>query len=446
MSRFGAYVRILRLSGPLAIGMVNVAVMQFVDRAFLARESMAALEAVLPAAMLANVLICFFQSVVGYSGQLVAQYAGAGDLGQARLAGRVGALVAVLAGAASLLAIPLGKLAIDFSTGSAELAANEFAYFSILTAGSVFLYLQLGLAAYYTGLGRTRVALIANLVGNLANLVLDPLFIFGWCGFPAWGIKGAAVATVLAGAVQWLLLFCWRWRDARQGELPPVAKGGRELLGRLLRFGMPAGVYSVLNLLSFTIFVLVTGRVGELELAVSNACFSVNYLLIAPMEGFALGAATLVGQAQGRRDSEAAWRDGNRTIVLALVVVTVLSLLAWALARPILGLFAPGDPVRAEAFVALGLRLFPLMVAWQLFDAADVVISGALKGAGDTRFVMNLMLLMAFGVWLPLVFAVSRFHNTMVALWGTIVIYVVLMAVGAILRWRRGTWRRIRVI
>ena len=213
---------------------------------------------------------------------------------------------------------------------------------------------------------------------------------------------------------------------------------------------MPAGFYSVLNLLSFTIFVFVTGGVGELELAVSNACFTVNYLLFAPMEGFSIGASTLVAQAIGRGDPDEAARDARRTILMGVCFVAALSLAVVAAAYPILSLFVSGDLAGDAAalgrFHSLGLTLLLLMAAWQLFDAADVIVSGALKGAGDTKFVMLWMLYGAFALWLPGVFIVRRLHNTMPALWATMIAYVVILCIGTFIRWRCGAWRRIKLV
>lgn len=115
---------------------------------------------------------------------------------------------------------------------------------------------------------------------------------------PCFTFFGLAFAAVVVLAAQCRLLAVVLRRDVsfRVFARPSV----RALVGRLLRFGVPAGGYEVLNMLSFTIFVFVTGQVGGEAFAVSNACFTVNYLLFAPMTGFALGAQTLVGQARGR--------------------------------------------------------------------------------------------------------------------------------------------------
>ena len=168
------------------------------------------------------------------------------------------------------------------------------------------------------------------------------------------------------------------------------------------------------------------------------------------MEGFAIGASTLVAQAIGRGEPDAAARDARRTVALGVGFVAILSLGVIAAARPILSLFVSGDLADDSAalggFYSLGMTLFLLMAAWQLFDAADVIVSGALKGAGDTKFVMWWMLVCSFGIWLPCVFLVRRLHNTMPALWSTMVGYVVVISVGSFVRWRRGSWRCRKVV
>ena len=448
------YLDILRLIWPLALGMMNNAVLQFTDRAFLAHESMVSLEAVLPASMLALVVLGFFQSVVAYSGTFVAQYHGAGKPAMARRSYHAGTLMALAFGALMVLALPLGDWVFEAFSNGAEVIARQKTYFNICTAGGVLLFGQMSAQSYFTALGRTRLVLGVNVAGNAVNVALDPILIFGWWGVPRLGIAGAAWATVAATAVQWAIL-AFAARKGVSAARPASASGGSiadelsplVLVGRILRYGVPSGAYSVLNILSFTIFVFFTGGVGHVAAAVSNACFTVNYLLIAPMEGFALGAATLVAQAQGRRDSVAAMRAGIRTVSLGVALVAVLSVLVVVFNRPILGIFASQvPPADAEQFRSLGLTLFVLMALWQVFDAADVIVSGALKGVGDTRFVMWWMAVCAFGLWLPAVWVVSRVHNTMPALWGTMILYVMVICGGSLLRWCRGGWRRIRMV
>ena len=440
----------MRLVWPLALGMINNAIMQFVDRVYLAHDSMRALEAVLPAGMLMWMFAGFFQSVVGYSSVFVGRYHGAGDEGMCRATYRVALALAVGFGLLSFPLVPFGDWILSVTVASSDLLKDERAYFDILMLGAVGVYGQMAAASYFTGRGKTRIVFWANLIGNILNIALDPVLIFGWWGLPRMGIAGAAYATVGAMFVQMVILI-WAARREREDlrrEGLETRDGRRELVklaGTILRFGVPAGLYTILNMLSFTIFVFVTGGVGDLELAVSNACFTVNYLLVAPIEGFSLGASTLVSQALGRGDPEAAVHDAHRTLFLGVGFIAVCSLVVLLLAHPILGMFASRAGASAEEFQSLGFTLFVLMAAWQVFDAADVILSGALKGGGDTKFVMWWMLVVAFVIWLPVVFVVRRFHNTMPALWSTMILYVVVICVGSLIRWRRGGWKMVKL-
>ena len=443
-----SYRDILKLVWPLALGMINNAVMQFVDRAYLACHSQMALEAVLPASMLTWIFAGFFQSVVGYSSVLVGVYHGANDGEKCRGSYAAALVLAAAFGLLSLPLVPLGDWIFALSAPSEDVMRLEKAYFGLTMAGAFAVYGQMAASSYFTGRGKTRLVFWVNVLGNLLNIALDPLLIFV-CDL---GIAGAAIATVFSTFVQMVVLCGMAHADVRRerlligrepfGWLSRFARL-RPIMLKIIRYGVPSGFYTCLNCLSFTIFVFVTGGVGELELAVSNACFTVNYLLIAPMEGFALGASTLVAQAIGRNDRVAARRDARRTIALGVGFVAGLSALVVVFAHPILSLFAPSaatSPENAAAFHSLGVVLFLLMAAWQVFDAADVIVSGALKGAGDTRFVMGWMICCSFGLWLPLVFLVRAWRNTMPCLWGTMIVYVVVICIGSFVRWCRGGW------
>ena len=444
------YLEILKLVWPLALGMINNAVMQFVDRAFLAGYSMTAFEAVLPASTLSWVFVGFFQATVAYSGVFVAHYHGANDRRMCRVSLQAATVLAVVSGALVVALIPAANWILGKTAPYGELLALEREYCDICLAGGFFVCAQMAAASYFTGRGLTRLVFWVNLAGNALNIALDPFLIFGWCGLPRLGVAGAAYATVFSMAVQWVALLCAAVREggANGAEMPRRSSFGEfvPLVLRMLRFGVPSGAYNVLSMLSFTVFVFVTELVGDLEFAASNAVFTVNYLLYAPMEGFALGVQTLVGQARGRGDDKEAALAAKRTVILAALVAFVLSLMAIAACPAVLSVFAPSDEALKQPFMSLGFKLFMLMGCWLVMDAVDTVLCGALKGAGDTKFVMWWMSFCAFGVWLPLVWIAAAFCNTMPVLWSTMVVYVVVICLGSATRWRKGRWRAIAVV
>ena len=447
--------KVLRLVWPLALGMANNAVMQFVDRVFLAQESESSLKAVLPAAVLSFLFICSFQSLVSYSGVFVAQFHGARDRCGCFRSYFVGLALAAAALLCLCGLVHAGEPVFRLFAPAAEsdLVARENAYFTIVTPGGAALCAMTAASGYFTGLGRTRLVFWVNLAGNLLNAGLDYVLIFGLGPVPAFGIAGAAAATVASQAAQaavlnFMALREWmRWRGSAEPGAQAQDGGFARLLWRVVRFGVPSAMYQLLNFLSFTIFVMLTDKIGGMELAVSNACFTVNYLLIAPVEGFSIGAATIVGQCKGAGDVHGAAKGAARAIWLALAYAGIVSVLVLVFHDPVLRLFiAPDSGFSHDAFVSLGFTLFLLMSAWQLFDAADVTLSGALKGAGDTLFVMLWMLVSSFLFWMPILFWTFYRFRSMAAIWSTMVAYVVFICVGSVLRWKFGHWRRIQLI
>ena len=453
--RFAPYLDVFRLTWPIALGMANNAVMQFVDRVFLSNESAASLEAVLPASVFSGVFVCLFQSVVAYSGTFVAQYFGAGSERGCRTSYHAGLALSAVLGALLVLLVPPGLAVFDWVGHSPDVLAREKTYYSIVTAGGFATCAMMAASGYFTGRGRTGAVFAVNVVGNALNVLLDYLLIFGFAvpalgiRVPGYGIAGAAWATVAAQVVQMIVLNLMALRATWHVPVAPDDVSDRfwPLVVKILRYGIPSGVQSMLNILSFLVFVFLTGKVGDVAFAVSNAAFTVNYLLIAPIEGIGIGAGVLVGQRQGAGDTHGAFANGNRALVLAEVYVAVAAVLILAFHRQILSLFA-GDVVSGDLpqFMSLGATLFVMMVVWQFCDAADVVLSGALKGAGDTRFVMVWMLVMAFPFWMPILFATYWLCPTMEALWATMIVYVFVFFVGTALRWLKGPWRQLRLI
>jgi len=437
--RMKSYREIVRVVWPLALGMINNAVMQFVDRAYLAHYSMPSLEAVLPSGMLMWIFTGFFQAVVGYSAVFVGQYHGAGEEGKCRGSCLAAFYLSIASGILALPLVPFGNWILAQTATSSVVCSLERSYFDIMLLGTFFICGQTAAASYFTGRGRTRLVFWVNLLGNVLNVALDPLFIFVF----DLGISGAAYATLISMTVQFVVLAACVWREF---AVSTYSLSAREHIVPMLRYGIPAGGYTILNMLSFTVFVFITGGVGELELAVSNACFTVNYLIAAPVEGFSLGASTLVAQAIGAGDTRGAEIVARRTLVIGVGSVAVLSAFVLAFSHPILSLFAAGAGEASADFHSLGFTLLSLMAAWLIFDACDVILSGALKGAGDTRFVMFWMLFCAFALWLPVVFIVRNVCNTMPALWTTMIGYLVVICIGSVLRWRFGPWRRLRII
>ena len=438
-----------RLILPLVLAMGANAVNQFADRVFLSRYSDVAIQGSLPGGILSWLFICLIVAIVGYSGTFVAQFWGAGSRHDAASAFTQGVWLAIASVPFIALTIPLGHYIFDLCGHAPDVTAAEKSYYAILQIGGVFCAFGAALSGYFTGIGRTRIVGAANIIGNLSNILLDWMFIFGRCGCGEWGIAGAGWATAISAAIPCAILGTALFRDPmfRGIRLLALMRPKAKLLWRIVRYGVPSGMHIFLDVVTFTVFVMLTGRLDAISFAASNVGFAINHLSFAPLLGLRQGATVLVGQFQGEGDSSAATRAAASCLFIGLAYVGVFVVFILTCSGACMDFFRGGDsafdPVQ---FRALGHLLMSILSCWAAFDAVTLIIEGALKGAGDTRYVMFVQLGVSFILWMPLVFAVISLHPTIGWMWGTMPIYCGLCATLILVRFIRGKWKRIRLV
>ncbi len=445
----GGYREMARIAAPLILSMASYTIMQFCDRVFLSRFSSVAIQAALPAGILAHTFVCFFQALAGYAGTFTAHYHGAKDPAQCVRATAQGLWLALASWPLILLLIPLGQTVMRLSAHTPAVYEAERAYFLILMAGGVAVPVNAAVGGYFMGVGRTHVNLVANALGCSLNIALNYAMIFGRWGCPSLGIAGAAYATVISATVTGLiqLALFFRERPLRAAGWRAALRPDAALLGRIVRFGTPSGLQLLMDIGSFAVFIMLTGRLGGLALAASNIAFSINNLAFAPLLGFGMAASTVVGQHQGARHPDAALRAGYTGLKMGLLYMCAIGATFVLFPRGYFELFRPSDGAfTVEELLSLGRTMLLLMTVWGLLDTVSIILSGALKGAGDTRFVMIYMIL---GGWLALVpgsVLLLRLGYGIIGLWVWLAAYVCVLAVGFWWRWHKGAWRSIRLI
>jgi MATE family multidrug resistance protein len=450
-SKPNGYREVLAISLPLVASMGSITLMHFTDRMFLANYSLDAIAAALPAGIASFTSIAFFMGVANYTNAFVAQYTGAqafNRVGAALWQGIYFSLLAALL-LASLYFVS-GPL-FDFIGHSPNVRALEVTYFNILTLGAGLVVLGSALACFYTGRGLTRTVMLVHMVGAGVNIPLDYCLINGVGPFPELGIVGAAIATVTASVtivtIFSLLIFSPKNR-ARFGTWKNRAFDS-DLFARLMRYGLPSGIQFFLEIFGITFFIQMLGRLGDLELAASNIVLAIEMLAFLPMVGFHIGNATLVGQAIGRGRPE----DGVYSTSSALhITMAYMMLLAAAFVlapEPLLNLFRGNDhtPAQYTEIMDLGVVLMRFVAVFCFFDALNLIFSGAIKGAGDTRFIMWTIAALSVGVMIvPVYVAVEVIGAGIYTAWTLATLYISALGLAFMLRYRQGKWKGMRVI
>lgn len=442
---------VLHVGLPLVLGMASTTAMEFTDRVFLGNYSLTSIAAALPAGLANFVFLSFCFGVAEFAGVFVAQYTGA------KQPERVGAALwqglwfclpaAVILACMSFLAPWLFSLA----GHPAEVQAQEVEYFSILSKGSGLALTGMCLSTFFSGRGLTTPVMLVNMLGAVINIPLDYLLIFGKWGFPELGIRGAAYATCSAWGLSFVLfaLLVFRRENERCFLVRSAWRFDRALFLRFLRFGLPGGVQFAMDILGFTLFLFVVGSLGAESLAATNIVFSINGLVFLPMIGMSVAASVLVGQAMGAKDPDRANFSNTSALYVSLAYTLFLDFFLVFFPRELLGLFRPQDvsPEQFAAILETGVILLRMVAVYCLFDAVGIIQYGALRGAGDTRFVMLAMLGTSLGVLvLPTWLMVRVLGWGLYPAWVCVLAYIAGLAVILRLRFLRGAWRGLRVI
>jgi MATE family multidrug resistance protein len=442
---------VLLVALPLVVSSLSWTVMTFVDRMFLRWESGAAMSAAFGASAVWFAMACLPLGICAYANTFVAQYHG--DRQPERIGCVVwqAAWIALGCAPVALLAIPLAPAMFRLAGHSPEITELEIRYFQTLAVGAPAMWLAQALCAFYGGRGLTRVNMWVDAAFAGLNVVLDYAWIFGKWGFPAMGIAGAGWATT---ASLWLKAATFALLVLRSGNRREfgTARGMRfdgQLLRRLIRFGGPSGLQMLLDVIGFTVFVMLIGRLGVVEAEATGMAFSVSTLAFMPVWGLSLAATILVGQHLGEDRDDLAERATWNSLGLALTYMAAISTLYVFLPDLLLyGFFAgAGEPTaQAAAVQELARELLRFVAAYNLFDALLMVMVGAIKGAGDTQFVLRTSLVMGAALagmaWL----CVETFAWGIYASWMAITAWVWTGGIVYLWRFRGGAWRSMRVI
>ena len=384
------YREVLQIAFPLILSTGSWTIQHFIDRIFLTWHSQEAIAASMPASMLSWTVTSLFVGTASYINTFVAQYFGAKRYDRIGASVWQGLYLALFSAPLILIFYPLSDGLFQLIGHQKSVQGLETIYFKMLLFGSPFAVVANAISGFFSGRGKTWVVMWINIAGMFSNIILDYLLIFGNFGFPELGIKGAGIATVIATMITAILFFVYMIRPSMNEKFCTLKnwKFEKELFKRLLRYGVPSGMQFFLEIIAFTIFIMFVGNIGTTELAASNIAFNINMLAFLPMFGMSLAVSALVGQRLGENRPEAAekttWSAFHigftyfGILALSYVLIPELFLLPFAL---------QSDMEMFHPIARLATILLRFVAIYSLFDAANMIFSGALKGAGDTRFV-----------------------------------------------------------
>ena len=312
-----------------------------------------------------------------------------------------------------------------------EVTALGRAYLRTYLLGAPLIYGFFAVDAGFRAAGDTRTPFVILLASVAVTLVLDPLLILGAGGLPRMGIAGAAFATVATRGVAFLIGLVLL---ARRG-LVTVALPRARTVATVCRVGLPTALTGVLFSAIYVVLTRTTTQFGTPALAALGVGHRVESWFYMIGVGFGAAAAAIVGQNLGAGRVDRAERAGWHAAAFATIPGVFAFALMLAFPAQLAALFTPDETVIAETA-----RYLRIAAVSQLFVAAEVVLEGALGGAGDTVPPMLTSTALTASRIPIATWAASRFGTA--GLWWTINLTAIARGVAMMALWRSGRWKR----
>ena len=348
----------------------------------------------------------------------------------------------LLAIAIAYVGIRYPKEILRFMGGSPELVETGYGFTQILLGGNVTIVLLFLINAVFRGAGHAVIAMRVLLLSNALNLILDPILIFGWGPVPAYGVKGAAIATTIGRGTavlsQLIVLFFGSgliriyFNDLRLRLT---------MLWNLIRVSLGGIGQFIIGTSSWVFLMRIMAEFGSEALAGYTIAIRVLMFTMMPSWGMSNAAATLVGQNLGAKQPGRAEASTWLTSKYNAVFMFFVSVVYLLFAQPILSVFSSEPEV-----IRFGKLALQIIAAGYVFYAFGMVVIQAFNGAGDTRTptIMNFFCFWMFQ--LPLAYVLAVILD-----WGPIGVFLavtlaeVVLSIIAVRYFVRGRWKTVKV-
>ena len=429
--------QLLALAVPLAVSQVGLLAMNVTDAVMMGRISAESLAAGGLAGTVAFSMIIFTQGLLMALQPILAHYRGAGV---SAAVPRVVAATYVMALICSLPIVILLLFVDKFLilTGSeANLAVMALDYEKGFVWGVPAALWQMTCRYYLSALEQPRIILVTTLVACCTNLLFNWLFIYGHFGLPAFGLRGSAYATALScwGMAITMTLYTARGGLFPEGVLKVRVDEVRAGLKELSRIGWPIALTLIAEMGLFSVSTVLMSRFGPVPLAAHQICLGISSLTF--MVPMAIGQASTVrvGFHIGAGQPHLARQAGFLSLGLGIGFMAFSAAMLKLFSGPVILLYLDADDPDIGAVMAIGRQMITLAALFQLFDGAQTVASGALRGLKDTHAAMVFATVGYWGLGLPFGVLLAFFLGVgPTGLWWGFL--AGLGAVGLLLSWR----------
>ncbi len=321
-------------------------------------------------------------------------------------------------------------------SGDIQSASNEYLHYRLY--GILFAYVNMAFRALYIGIGRTKVISWTTIVMAVVNILFDYLLIFGKFGFPELGIKGAAIASVMAEFAAMITFFVYARLDK---NLEPFLifkfqHFSKQLYYRIIKVASPMMFQNFFSIGVWFLFFVLVESLGEHALAISNIIRSVYVVIMLPIWGFASATNTLVGWVIGQGKEGEVLSVLKKVIILSFFSVLILIGLILIAPEKVLHIYTNDMLLIRDA-----LPVLYVVSGSALFIAVGFILFNGVSGTGKTNVSLSLEIGILF-IYLAYSYSLIKLFDVTVAqVWTAEYIYGALLAIISYLYLRSGRWK-----
>lgn len=409
--------KILSMILPITIENILQMVAGIVSMGMVGRIDVLAVSALGISMRITQIVWALFKGIATGATVFVAQYYGAGEYGKMLKVIQQTMLssFAVVAVLEVLLYIEAPALLSVFNP-NAELLQQSIVYLRLVSLGLPFLAMMLVIGGVLQGMGNARTPMFITMMMNIVNIIVGYILIFGKLGFPAIGIRGAAIATVISQFVAVLLgLYVFFNKKGIMRDYFNKSFFAVDItqIRKIYRVGLPTSMESVFWQMAAIIITRAILNFGETSFAAHQLGLQAESISYMPAAGFAVAATAFIGQALGANDKVLAKLYFKQIMKGALVITAVCASILIFLPGPLMSLLTNNKEI-----IGLSSIYLILMGIVQLPQNATGVLSGAMRGAGYTKVPMLVAGLGLWGIRVPLVLIVAYgMKFSIVAIW-----------------------------
>ena len=435
-------IELVKIALPMVVSQGTFAVMIFTDRYFMSQIDAIHMAAAMGGGVAAFFSFCFFTGLFSYANALTAQYLGAGEHSKCPKVVTQGIVMTIMCS-------PLLVVIAYFVSGIFEGLGHdpkqlelERTYYLILMMGVVVTLAKTCISSYFAGIGRTNTVMICDVGGMVCNVPLCYVMVFGKLGFPALGIIGAGVSTIIASTFAFLLFAFFYLRKEHRDTFYVMDSFRLDwpILRRFLRLGFPSGLELFLNMAAFSLFLLMFQSYGVVQGASAAIVFNWDLLSYVPMIGLNIGVISLIGRFVGANNMARTDEVMAAGFMIGIIYSSILAVIYITFRFPLVEIFTPPTGDFSEireltAFMMIGLS------SYVIADALIIVSGGVLRGAGDTRWLMYASVALHWLMLLVQYYVILVWEYGPQASWLTFCMMIILSAVVYLWRLRSGVWR-----